>query len=92
MKRNVVVKVEDRQLIGILHSAPRRVLTNAADIAFYLPRLITQAALRRKLNPQPEVTEAVHSPAAALKNTEQVADDSIPSTTNLISARRYGNE
>ena len=92
MKRNVVVKVEDRQLIGILHGAPRRVLTNAAAIAVYLPKLIAQAALRQRRKPQPEVTEAVHRPAAALRNTEQVTDDSIPSTTNLISARRYGNE
>lgn len=92
MKRDVLVKVEDHQLIGTLHGAPRRVLTNAARTALYIPKVIVQAALGWKQKPQPEIAEAVHRPAAALKSTEHVADDSITSTTNLISARRYGNE
>lgn len=92
MKRNVVVEIEDRQLIGTLHSAPRRVLANAAQLAIYLPRILSQAALGRRFKPQPEVTEAVCRPAAALKSTEQVSEESMTSTSNLISARRYGNE
>jgi carbonic anhydrase/acetyltransferase-like protein (isoleucine patch superfamily) len=92
MKRNVTVKVEDRRLVGILHGAPRRALTNAAQIAVYIPKLIARTALGRRQKAQPEFTEVPHRPAAALKSTEQVADDPIASTTNLISARRYGNE
>ena len=92
LKRDVEVEVEDSKLVGQLQSAPRRVLSNAARLAFYLPKVLSQAALGRRPKPQPEVTEAVRRPAAVLKSTEKVSEESLTPASDLISARRYGNE
>lgn len=92
LKRDVEVEIEDSKLIGQLQSAPKRVLANAARLAIYVPKVISLAALGRRSKPQPEVTEAVRRPAAALKSTEPVTEEPLTPASDLISARRYGNE
>jgi len=92
LKREVEVEIEDEKLVGELQSAPRRVLENAARLAIYLPKILSHAALGRSTQPQPEVTEAVRRPAAALKSTEAVGEEPLTPASDFISARRYGNE
>jgi hypothetical protein len=91
LKRDVEVEITDGKLVGALRSAPRRVLANAARLAFFLPKVATQAAFGRRPRPDPEITEAVRLPAAALKHHEEQPGEE-PVTSDLISARRYGNE
>ncbi len=92
LKRDVEVRMEDGTLVGQLDSAPRRLLTSAARLSLFLPRILTQAALGRRSKPQPDIPEAVRRPAAALKTTETAGEDPLTTPSDLISARRYGNE
>lgn len=92
LKRNVEVQIGDHRLIGAVRSAPRRVLANATRLTFFLPRVLSQGAFGRQPEPHPELTEAARRPVAALKTTENVGEDPLPPVSDLISARRYGNE
>ncbi len=92
LKRNVEVEIEDGKLVGHLQSAPRRVLANAARLALYLPKVVSQALLGRRTEPQPEITEAVRRPAAVLETPKHVSEEPLTQASDLISARRYGNE
>lgn len=92
LKRDVEVEVEDDRLVGQLGSAPRRVVASAARLTLFLPKILTQAALGRRAMPEPEIVEAVQRPAAALKTTENAGEDPLATASDLISARRYGNQ
>ena len=92
LKRDIEVPIEDSRLIGMLRSAPHRVVSNAARLAFFLPRILSQTALGHSSRPEPAVAEAVRRPAAALKNTDPATQESLAPASDLISARRYGNE
>ena len=94
LKHGVEVEIEDGKLVGLVRRGPRKVLENTARLTFFLPKVVSQAALGRRPKPQPELSEAVRRPAAALKNTadSNAGEEPLTPATDLISARRYGNE
>jgi carbonic anhydrase/acetyltransferase-like protein (isoleucine patch superfamily) len=91
LRRAVEVEVSDHRLIATLRSAPVRMLNNAAEIAWLFSKSVAQTVLGRKASPQPALREAVCRPPAVLKQAEHAKEDTIP-TTDLLPARRYGNE
>lgn len=91
LRRSVEVEISDHRLIASLHSAPVRMLNNAAEIAWMIPKSFFKSLLGRKPAPVPEIREAVCQPAAILKNTDRPKEESLPAA-DLLPARRYGNE
>jgi carbonic anhydrase/acetyltransferase-like protein (isoleucine patch superfamily) len=92
LKRNIEVPIEDPRLVGMLQNTRRRVVSNAARLALFLPKVLSQAVLGRTSKPEPAVAESVRRPAAALKNADPATQESLSPASDLISARRYGNQ
>ena len=94
--REVEVEITDPALVSAASAhAPLRALTTMAALVTFLPRQIVRGMLPKQQAAPETLTAAVHAPSPALKapkarEAAESARNEFP--TNLIVARRYGNE
>ncbi|HEX6881306.1 MAG TPA: hypothetical protein VF135_13130 [Terriglobales bacterium] len=84
LRRAVEVEITDSQLVGQLRSAPLRMLGDAAQVAITLVSSLTPRFFRRN-------KERTGVPDASCPSSEHAPEDNL-GATDLLSARRYGNE
>ncbi len=95
--RNVVVEIEDERLIGMVAASPsKRTLSSAVGLAMYVPRAVLRGFTKAPRQSAPkDIPEAVSTTSPALDSLSEHEGGSevVPQfTTNLLTARRYGNE
>lgn len=92
LRRATEVEICDTQLLGTMRSAPLRMLDNAAQLATTFSKSLAKTVLGRKAKKAPELRDAVCRPAAALKQADHAVPGDGLAPSDLLSARRYGNE
>jgi len=96
--RDVDVQIVDPKLISSLSVASsRRLLTSAAEVLTYLPRVAWQGMFSGVKTPQPDLRETLRQTSPALGNAagfETSACDTEASHKfpNMVVARRYGHQ
>lgn len=91
--RGVEVEIADTKLVGTAwRSAPLRAITDAMQLATWLPKTVAEGFRFGGRRTQPTLQEAVRQPAPALKDSEARTDEGLAGTTEFASVRRYGNE
>ena len=98
LHRDVDVEIADPKLIASMTVASsRRLLTSAAEVLTYLPRLAWQGMFAGAKAPQPDLRETLRQTSPALGNAagfETSACDTEASHKfpNMVVARRYGHQ
>jgi hypothetical protein len=98
LHRDVDVEIVDPKLISSLSVASsKRLLTSAAEVITYLPRLAWQGMFSGDKTPQPDLRETLRQTSPALGNAagfETSACDTEASHKfpNMVVARRYGHQ
>jgi hypothetical protein len=96
--RDVDVEIVDPKLIASMSvGTSKRLLTSAADVLTYLPRLAWQGLFSSAKAPQPDLRETLRQTSPALGNAagfETSACDTEASHKfpNMVVARRYGHQ
>ena len=98
VRRNVEVEIDDPKLIGMVSPhAPVRALASAASLASFVPVQIIRGLFGKSQPERPtRLPEAVQMPSAATPTAAQLDTETDEATrkfpSNLVVARRYGNE
>jgi NDP-sugar pyrophosphorylase family protein len=96
LKREAEVEIADPKLLGTVSPhAPLRALASAAALAAFLPKQVLRGVMPKQRQCAPSLGAAVTTPSTALKSpaaqhASEKAESEFPS--NLVIARRYGNE
>ncbi len=98
LRRNVAVEIADPKLIGMVSPhAPVRALMSAASLAYFMPAQIFRGFFGKAQPERPSgLPEAVQMPSAATPTAAQLDAEANEGAakfpSNLVVARRYGNE
>ena len=99
LRRNAVVRIADRKLIGhVAITSGRNLLSTAAKVVAFLPQKAWQGIFGKNGAPRPEKAPALRPTAPALGDAAGIQAPGRDSETadefagNLAVARRYGNQ
>jgi hypothetical protein len=98
LHRDVSVEILDSKLIGkIAATSGRRMLTTAAEVVTYLPRLVWQGVWSSAKTTQPDLEANLRQTAPALGNaagfeTSACDNEASHKFPNMVVARRYGHQ
>lgn len=91
LRRSVEVEISDTHLVGVMRSAPVRLLAHVVNLAGLLSKHIAQTLPGQQAAKTSELREAVNRPAAALEGAECATEDGL-AASDLLPVRRYGDE
>ena len=96
LRRDVEVEITDARLIGMASEhAPVRALGSVAGLFAFLPKQILRGFAGSHSEPAKSLPEAVQAPSAALHEPaglQSAAAEPTQFPSNMVVARRYGNE
>ncbi len=93
LKRNIEVEISDEKLVGTQRSAAVRTISNTAELAFFMAKLLSKPIFGKRNGHEPDLVAAVRNPAPAFNPNDELTENGrLAPATDFLTARRYGNE